>query len=194
VNDAQFVRGGDAGIDGDLGRALLEFVVGQLFQLDTRDGDIVAGSDADFPRNSRRGVRVVTRNHHHANAGGATFCDGLLGLLTRRIMHSRQTHEHEVVLHGVRGEVGGGGIVEVAPSRAEHAQGLLRHGRVLRLDVLAILVRHGADAGAGVEVCAMLQQHVGRTVNEGAELPVRHLANHRAAFAVGVERDLVMLR
>jgi hypothetical protein len=41
---------------------------------------------------------------------------------------------------------------------------------------------------------AALQQHIGRTVDEGAELPVRHLANHRAAFAVGVERYFVMLR
>ena len=38
------------------------------------------------------------------------------------------------------------------------------------------------------------EQHVGRAVDEGAELPVRHQANHRAAFAVGVERDFVMLR
>ena len=55
-------------------------------------------------------------------------------------------------------------------------------------------VRQGADPGAGVKAGAALQQHAGRTVDEGAELSVRHPANDRAPFAVGVERDFVLLR
>ena len=115
-------------------------------------------------------MRVVSGNHHHANAGRATFCDGLFGLLTRRIMHSRQTNEHKIVRHRLSREIGRSGFIQIAERRAEHTQGLLRHRGVLCLDVLAILVRHGADPGAGVEVCAVLQQHVGRTVDEGAGL------------------------
>jgi hypothetical protein len=86
---------------------------------------------------------MVTGDHHHANASGATFCNGVFGLLTRRIIHSRQTNEHKVALHGVRREVGGRGVVQVAIGRAEHAQGLLRHRGILRHDVLAIIVRQG---------------------------------------------------
>ena len=137
---------------------------------------------------------MVTGNHHHANAGGAAFRHSLLCLGARRVIHPRQTDKHKIVLHGVRSEFGGRSVVQVAIGRAKHAQGLLRHCGVLRHDVLAVLVRHGADPAAGVEVCAALQEHVGRTVDEGAELPVQHFSNHRAAFAVGVERYLVMRR
>jgi hypothetical protein len=88
---------------------------------------------------------AVTRNHHHADAGVVAFRDGLFGLLARRIVHTRQTDEHEIMLHGVHRPLGGRGVVQIPIGRAEYAQRLLRHHCILRRDVLAISGRHRPD-------------------------------------------------
>ena len=99
---------------------------------------------------------MIAGDHHDSNAGRTASGDRFLGFLPRRIIHSRQPNEHEIVLDVLSGEVGGRSVVQVAIGRAEHAQGLLRHRGVVRYDLSAILVRHGADAGAGVEFGAAL--------------------------------------
>ncbi len=187
------MQGGDAGVDDGLQRPLPEFVFGDFLHLRSGDNGLVAGGEAYFPGNGRRGVRMVTGDHDHANAGGATLGHGVLGLLARRVIHAGQTDKHQVTLDRLGGEFGGWGVVQVAIGRSEHPQGLLCHCGVLRLNTPAILVRHGPDSGTGGDLRAELQQHIGRTVDQGAEPAIPHPANHRVPFAVGVERNGMVL-
>ena len=70
----------------------------------------------------------------------------------------------------------------------------LRHRGVLRQNALAVRVGHRADPGAGVEAGTEFQQHVGRTIDMGAQAAAGHSADNRAPFALGVEGYFVMLR
>ena len=100
ADDAELVLGRDAGIDGDSGE-----LAGQVRRRSilssslARDGTLSLRRDAEFARDRQRGVRVVARNHHHANAGGAARRDGLLRFGARRVIHARQADEDQFALH-----------------------------------------------------------------------------------------------
>ena len=194
ANDAQFMFGSDARVNGGFGRALPQFVVGHLVQLDTSDGHVLARGDAEFTRYRGGGVRMVAGNHHHADAGRAAFGDGFLRFSAGRVIHAGQADEHQVMFDFLSSEFGGRTFVQVTISRTEHAQSLLRHRAVLRGDALPVVRRHGAHFRTRENLRAAREEHVGCAVDEGAQPAVGHPANDRAALAVGVEWDFVMLR
>ena len=75
----------------------------------------------------------------------------------------------------------------------EHAQCLCGQRGVLRGDFGAIRVRERTDAIGGEDLRAVLQQQIGRAIDEGAVTAIGHQTDDGLAFAVGIEGNLMPL-
>jgi hypothetical protein len=80
------------------------------------------------------------------------------------------------------------------PCRSKDAQCLAREFGVLLRELCPVRVGHGAYAGVTKDVRAASKQHFRSAVHECALTPVGEQTHDRVALAVGVERDLVVLR
>ena len=185
------MRGCDAGIDGNFGRALLQIFVRYLVEFRAGDGRGTR-PDAEFLGDGRGGMRMVTGDHHHSDTRGETCRDGGFGLWPGRVIHSRQTDEDEVLLNSVCRE-SARGIVQMARGRTQDAERLLGHQRDLRQNALPVRFSKRLDPGAGVEMGATLQQRVGRAVDKRSKLAVWQAADDGAPLAVGIEGNLLLL-
>ena len=84
-------------------------------------------NDAEFCGNNRGGFRMIACNHHWANAGALRERDCIFRLLARRIDHTYQSQEDEVLLEALINRLAPEGILrqraEGDPERAQRCAG-----------------------------------------------------------------------
>lgn len=135
------------------------------------------------------GVLMVAGDHHGADARAAALADGVLHLGADGVDHPGKADEAELLLetfglHILRQAAG-----PEALRRREHAQRLIRHGVVLREDLGALFLRHGADPPVLDEGRTAAQHFIGRALRILDEAAVRAVdGGHH--LARGVERGL----
>ena len=156
VNDAQFVLGGDACIDGDVRCARAHVVVTHPVQLRAAYCGVVRPGDAKFARDGESGMGMVAGDHDHTNAGIVATRDGLPCLRSWRIVHPGQSDKDKILLKIFRDFVRLGAVWQIAICRAEHAQCPHGHGFVLPFDVAALRCIERHDAGLGIDFGAAL--------------------------------------
>ena len=123
LDDADFVLGRHARIDGDLFDRRVELVVGHRVQLRAGDGVVAVGEDAQLARDGRGGDHMVAGDHHGLDARAAAGGHGRLGLRTRRVDHPHQPEEGQVGFERV-GRQRVGQRVDLLAGNGQHAQRL----------------------------------------------------------------------
>jgi hypothetical protein len=98
LHDAQFVLGRDARVDGDPGDALGEFLIAHAVQLAPNDDRISRRQDVECTGDRPRRIRVITSNHHDANASALTPLECIAGFIAWRILQAYQPQEGQAVL------------------------------------------------------------------------------------------------
>ena len=198
THDAELVFRRDAGEHGHAAHRLPPLRVGQPVEF--RSGEDRIGTEAQFTGNHRRRERMVTRDHHRANAGGDAPGDGILHLRTWRIDDANHADENQILL-GLGGGLRGGDRAEGDP---QHAHPALGERRVGGQDPRPPLVAHRLDPAVRAHRNRQLEQAVHRAFDksdvrrvqrrqdpEGRMIPGRRWrrVDGGHALAIGIERQ-----
>ena len=97
LDDADLIFGRYAGVDRDVLKHLVKFLVGHRVKLHARNRHIAPAHNADLLRDRGRGDFVVARDHDGLDARADRVGDRLFALFTRRVDHGHQTEEGVVV-------------------------------------------------------------------------------------------------
>ena len=161
-HETELLFGRDAGEDGGALGHFGKFVVGNLFQFSTGQGDelavFLAALQSDLSGDGARGDEVVARDHLHRDAGALALTHGRNGGGARRIHHRLQAEE---------GETGGDvGMFELGVMRLYLTAGQRQHAESTHAHRFG-----GAMHGVPVErdECVVLAERVGAAFEQAFE-------------------------
>ena len=186
VDDARFVLGLYAGVNGNFLKDLRELLVAHLAELRAGDGAGIVRENAEIARDGNGGVDVVAGDHDRADAGLAAFADRAVDLRTAGVDHAEEADEHEIVLKRF-GLVIRRNAVPGAERRAENAQRAVGKLLGMAADVLLIFLRDREDLALVPVAGAALEQHFRRALGvlHGPAVLVVDGGHH---FTAGIER------
>ena len=136
---------------------------------------------------------MVAGDHDRTDTGLLGLHDGRGDLGADRVDHAGQAAEHQIVLEGLRGEVGRG-LGVGAVGEGQDAQGLVGHGLVGGENLLAALVGELHDLAVVVHMGAQADDDVGSALGELLVVAIDVLDHDGHHLAAGIERGLADAR
>jgi hypothetical protein len=157
-----------------------------LLDLGAGDGGL-AVADAQHLGDRRRRDPVIAGDHGHANAAAVAFAHGVDGFLARRIEEADQAKQDEVVR-----QVGGSEAARLAgralaPRESQNALALA--GQLVGSSHEVRAIERCRLAGRRLLAVAVLEDDLGRTLDQEKLLTLRRLVERRHELVLRFERD-----